>query len=470
MSYSIQLNETFTSTRKIHSIFDYIADFSTIEQWDHTVVSSQKTSGGVIELGSNFDIFLKFGLSTTLMKYSITEYESPTRVVLTGQGNGYTAVDTVTLSQSKDFVSVRWQAEIIFEGALAKLAPTMQSRIVSSAKKTIYGLAQALEDDAPTPKLKITTKCVDKMLLSSIYTFTKWGYANAKKRWQPDSANITGKHIVITGATSGIGLAAAHDLAQRKANLTLVARSPEKAEAVKRDIIESTGNTNILIKIADMSLINDVRKLADQLLSDNKKIDVLVNNAGNLFNPRGETSEGIEQSFALLLLAPYVLTESLHPLLKASSGRVINVTSGGMYTQRISPNDLESKSGDYSGSVAYAKAKRGLMICTEEWSKQWACDGIIVNAMHPGWAETPSVVNALPEFYKLTKNILRTPQQGGDTISWLAASTQGGKVSGELFLDREPHMSYVLKSSIETSTERDLFLKNIKAYAQKSPA
>ena len=467
MSYTIELNETFTSIRDIHSIFDYIADFSTIEQWDHTVINSTKTSAGKTGLGSNFDILLKFGFSSTLMKYSISEYEAPNRLVLTGQGNGYVAIDTVTLVQDGDLVTVNWKADIIFKGALSKLAPVMQSRVVASAKKTIVGLANALNDNFPAPTLKTKTKIVDKLLLSSVYTFTKWGYSKAKKSWHPDSADITGKHIVITGSTSGIGLSAAYDLAHRKAKLTLVARNPGKAELVKNQIIETTGNINIDIKIADMSLITDVRKLAKELLEENKGVDVLVNNAGNLFNPRQETNEGLEQSFALLLLAPYILTEALYPLLRQSQGRVINVSSGGMYTQRINPNDLESQTGQYSGSVAYAKAKRGLMICTEEWAKKWQDDGIIVNAMHPGWAETPSVINALPEFYKLTKNILRNPRQGGDTISWLAASTQAGKVSGEFFLDREPHMNYVLRSTMESNAERALFLNKLEDYAKR---
>ena len=467
MSYTIELNETFISTRDIHSIFDYIADFSTIEQWDHSVISSTKTSAGQIRQGSCFDILLKFGLSNTLMKYSISEYDAPHRVVLTGQGNGYVAIDTVTLTQTQEGVSVNWQADIIFSGALAKLAPAMQARIVASAKKTINGLAQALEDNFPIPELQGKTKYIDKLLLPSIYTFTKSGYHRAKKRWHPDSADIAGKHIVITGATSGIGLAAAHDLAQRKAKLTLVARNPKKAEATRDDILARTGNTHISIKIADMSLMADVKKLAQQLLAENQGIDVLVNNAGNLFNPREETQEGLEQSFALLLLAPYILTETLHPLLKKSQGRVINVSSGGMYTQAITPQDLESKSGNYSGSVAYAKAKRGLMICTEEWAQQWEKDNITVNAMHPGWAETHSVINALPVFYKLTKNILRSPQQGADTISWLSASTQAGKISGAFFLDREPHMPYVLKSTIESDADRALLLNQLEQYARR---
>jgi hypothetical protein len=130
--------------------------------------------------------------------------------------------------------------------------------------------------------------------------------------------------------------------------------------------------------------------------------------------------------------------------------RVVNVLSGGMYTQKIHVDDLQSKNGTYSGSVAYARAKRGLMILTEEWARRWAKDGIVVNAMHPGWADTPGVLEALPEFHRVTERVLRTPEEGADTIVWLAAATEAGKVSGEFWLDRR-HLKHVLPGTRETA-------------------
>ncbi len=198
---------------------------------------------------------------------------------------------------------------------------------------------------------------------------------------------------------------------------------------------------------------------------------MLVNNAGALVNPREETAEGLEKSFALLLLSPYLLVERLHPLLKKAASqhgvaRVVNVLSGGMYAQKIHVDDLQSKKGTYSGSVAYARAKRGLMILTEEWARRWAKDGIVVNAMHPGWADTPGVVEALPEFHRVTERVLRTPEEGADTIVWVAAATEAGKVSGEFWLDRRPHAKHVLPGTRETPTERRELLKALAAFAK----
>ena len=241
--------------------------------------------------------------------------------------------------------------------------------------------------------------------------------------------------------------------------MTLVARNEAKAKQLVEELVEQTGNARIGYEVADLSLMKDVHDLCDRLLAANEPVDMLINNAGALFNPRQQTSEGFEMSFALLLLSPCVLTERLYPLLKqADSPRVVNVLSGGMYTQKIDVDDLQSRHGEYSGSVAYAKAKRGLMILTEEWAERWAEDGIIVNAMHPGWVDTPGVEEALPGFYKVTKRFLRTPDEGADTAVWLATSSEAAKVTGKFWLDREQHPSHLSDKTRETAEERRHFL------------
>jgi len=205
-----------------------------------------------------------------------------------------------------------------------------------------------------------------------------------------------------------------------------------------------------------------VHALAERLLERGEPLDVLVNNAGALFNPRQETDEGFEKSFALLLLGPYILTQRLHPLLAAArDARVVNVSSGGMYSQKIQVEDLQSQSGTYSGSVAYARAKRGLMILTEVWAQRWREDGIVVNAMHPGWADTPGVQTALPGFYRVTRKLLRSPEEGADTVVWLAASTEAGEVSGEFWLDRQIHPSHLSAKTRESEGERAQLLDRL---------
>jgi NAD(P)-dependent dehydrogenase (short-subunit alcohol dehydrogenase family) len=192
------------------------------------------------------------------------------------------------------------------------------------------------------------------------------------------------------------------------------------------------------------------------MLDSGRPVDALVNNAGALFNPRQETSEGLEKSYALLLLSPYRLTEGLKPLLlKASAPRVINVVSGGMYSQKLEVDALSNTDAQsYSGSVAYAKEKRALMVVTQEWARNWAQEGIVVNAMHPGWADTPGVQDALPLFRKITKSVLRSASEGADTIIWLAVASEAALSSGQLFLDRQVRPPHLLKKTRETDSER----------------
>jgi NAD(P)-dependent dehydrogenase (short-subunit alcohol dehydrogenase family) len=157
-----------------------------------------------------------------------------------------------------------------------------------------------------------------------------------------------------------------------------------------------------------------------------------------------------------LLLSPWKLTESLLPLLQdhARAARVINVVSGGMYTQKLRCDELIMTADKYNGSMAYARAKRALTVLTELWAKAWAEHNIAVNSMHPGWADTPGVQTALPGFRRVTKRVLRSPAEGADTIVWLARATEADKVSGSLFLDREPRTTHLRNRTKERPAER----------------
>jgi len=239
------------------------------------------------------------------------------------------------------------------------------------------------------------------------------------------------------------------------ARTSLVGRNPQKTEEARREIAEETGNTEIGVQIADLALMDEVRRLAERLLAAESKIHALINNAGALYPARGLTDEGIERTLALDLLCPFLLTNLLLPRLKDSRpARIVNVSSGGMYAQRIRVDDLQFEKGRYNGSVAYARAKRGLVILTELWAADVKDEGVVVHAMHPGWSDTPGVSSSLPSFYRITKNFLRTPEQGADTIVWLAASGEAGSSTGRFWLDRQPHTTYVLPGTLESKRER----------------
>ena len=196
---------------------------------------------------------------------------------------------------------------------------------------------------------------LDRFLDKSLLGYTSLGY-----RWRPHSsidADLRGRTAVVTGATSGLGKYTATELARLGANVRIVGRDRDRTQQTARAISEQTGSHAVGVEIADLSVMSDVRSLARRIEAP---IHILVNNAGVLLPTRTETAEGIETTFATNLLGHFLLTNLLVPKLAASApARIINVSSGGMYAQRISVNDLQNARGTYDGAKAYARTKRG---------------------------------------------------------------------------------------------------------------
>lgn len=280
--------------------------------------------------------------------------------------------------------------------------------------------------------------------------FTNVGYALHARRFEPIDADLTGKTVVVTGATDGLGLEAALRLRQLGARVVVVGRTQRKLDAVTARL-----DTGLVALRADLSLLSQVAELAGVLLDTEPQIDVLINNVGVLLPQRDVTAEGLERTFATNLAGHFLLTESLIPRLQASApSRIVNVTSGGMYTERIRPDDLQFERGRYTGTAAYARTKRGQVILTELWAQRLAGSGVVVHAMHPGWARTPGVAQSLPTFNRLMRPLLRTPAQGADTIVWLAAADQPAAQSGLLWFDRTVAPTHLVDATREEPEDR----------------
>lgn len=459
MSQTVTLDESITVKRPLHEVFAYLSEFSRIEEWDPGVASGHKLTPGEPGVGSEFRIDMKAGFS---LHYTVIEFEQDQRMLMTVDSKVFTAREEIRFSAQGENTTVRYIAKFDFPLPLAAANRLYPAAMHKVGKSTMEGMKAALEDNFDAPARSRRLALADKCVLPGLWRFTRFGFSQSRKHWKPVSAYLGDKNALVTGATSGVGEAAAKSLAALGARVTLVARSKTKAEKTASNIRKETGNPNVTVELCDLSVMSEVHALADRLLARGEALDILINNAGALFNPRQQTAEGFEKSFALLLLSPYILTERLHPLLaKSGAARVVNVSSGGMYTQRIHPDDLQSNQGTYSGSVAYARAKRGLMILTQEWAQRWREDGIAVNAMHPGWADTPGVETSLSTFYRVTRRILRSPEEGADTAVWLAAATEAGKVSGKFWLDREQHPSHIFKSTQETPAQRAQLLTTL---------
>lgn len=290
--------------------------------------------------------------------------------------------------------------------------------------------------------------------------FTSIGHRVRERAWDPIAETLDGRVVVVTGATGGLGKAAAHSLAQRGAEVILVGRNPSKTAQVQAELMAATGNEGVRYELADLSLMAEVRALAERLLANEPRIDGLVNNAGVLFPERGVTSEGIDLTLATNLLGHFLLTNLLIPrLVDSAPAHIINVSSGGMYSQKISIPNLQNHRGAYRGSAAYARTKRGQIILTEMWAERLKGRGVTVSSMHPGWADTPGVVSSLPTFHKLTKPFLRTPEEGADTIVWLAAADPRDIPTGRFWHDRRPRPTHRTSRTRETPEDRNALWK-----------
>jgi dehydrogenase/reductase SDR family protein 12 len=163
-------------------------------------------------------------------------------------------------------------------------------------------------------------------------------------------------------------------------------------------------------------------------------------------------------TLATHVIGPNLLTRLLIPRLQRSAdARVVFVTSGGMYTQRRSLEDLEWRHRPYDGVTAYAQTKRMQVVLTEQLARALGPSGITVNAMHPGWADTPSVRHALPRFWQFTQHRLRTAAEAADTVTWLAASDAARGETGGLWFDRARRTTHLLPWTRETRAQRDAF-------------
>ena len=305
------------------------------------------------------------------------------------------------------------------------------------------------------------------MNILSLGGFTNLGYRLRARDFEPIDADMSGKTVVITGATAGLGLAAASRLAGLGARIVIVGRNPAKTERVEEDIRDATG-AEVTHQIADLASMAEVADLADRLLAAEPRIDVLINNAGALFNERFVTEEGLERSLATNLLGHFILTNRLIPrLIESAPSRIVNMSSGGMYSERIAVDDLQFESGDYTGTAAYARTKRGQVILTEKWAEQLRGTGVVVNSMHPGWASTPGVSDSLPGFNRVMGPLLRTPEQGADTMVWLAAAPEAGEISGEFLLDRTPRDTHMTARTRETPQERQMLWDRLEQLAER---
>ncbi|CAI6004593.1 unnamed protein product [Closterium sp. NIES-65] len=299
--------------------------------------------------------------------------------------------------------------------------------------------------------------------------------------------DMQGRVCVVTGGNQGIGRAAATAMAQRGATVHIVCRNEARGAAAASEIAAQTGNDQVFLQLCDLSSLSQVhsprgltilvwpfppfylkrafpalpsrqlcdlsslsqvRSLADRLAELNTPIHVLVNNAGVMEHEKKTSPDGFELNFAVNVLGTFVLTEALLPLLQraASESKVITVATGGILTQPLS-TDLQMEDTKFDGTDAYARNKRVQVALTEKWAELYGVQpGVGFYSMHPGWVDTAVLQTSMPGFYNTSKaslrrpdefkTSLRRPEEGADTIAWLASQPESKLVNGGFYFDR----------------------------------
>jgi NAD(P)-dependent dehydrogenase (short-subunit alcohol dehydrogenase family) len=239
------------------------------------------------------------------------------------------------------------------------------------------------------------------------------------------NGGMGGKTVLITGGTSGIGKASAVALAAMGANVVIVGRNPERGEAALNDIKAQSHSESVELMLADLSVQEEVRRLADEFLGRHDRLDVLANNAGLVQSKRTETADGIE-------------TTLLDRLKQSAPSRVITVSSEAQRWGNIDFDDIQS-TRKYKGFPVYGMTKLANIMFTYELAERLKGTFVTANCLHPGPVGTNFGRNnagPMALFFRAAKPFMRTPEQGADTLIWLASSPDVDGVSGEYFSDR----------------------------------
>ncbi len=294
---------------------------------------------------------------------------------------------------------------------------------------------------------------VDRLLEASVVgSFTRVGIACRSRldHWSPPV--ITPETVVLlTGATSGIGRAAALELARRGAVVIGVGRSPSRARDLELDLRRHHPRSQGRVVVSDVSNLDDVVHLVAQLDSESAPT-VLLHNAGAITPELTHTAQGVEVTFAAQVVGPHLLTTLLaRRWSEERPGRVVAMTSGGLYTRPFDLSALLEPPAPYSGVATYARVKRAQLVWIEALH---ALKGLTSAAVHPGWTATAGLRESLPRFSTVMTPLLRSASQGAADLVWLSGCPDIVETPGALWLDRRVRPTHRL-SRTRTDAERD---------------
>lgn len=301
-------------------------------------------------------------------------------------------------------------------------------------------------------------------------SFDRTGFRRHQRQFDDGDLDVdmTGRVCAVTGANSGIGYATSMALAERGAQVWMLCRSQQRGETARAQIIQATGNPDVHLAVVDVSDLDAIGAFVDDFSVES--LDVLIHNAGVLLGEPAVSADGLELTLATNLVGPLALSAGLlGRLAKGDRARMIWVSSGGMYTQKLSVQALLEPPGKFDGVTAYARTKRGMVVLAQQLQAQLKESGVAVHAMHPGWADTPGVQSSIPGFWRLTQSILRTPEEGADTVVWLAVCDKAQASPGQFWFDRKPRSTHLLPGTKSSDATMDDFWHAVHGWANVSP-
>jgi dehydrogenase/reductase SDR family member 12 len=283
---------------------------------------------------------------------------------------------------------------------------------------------------------------IDRCLEASIVgSWSRIGVLIRRPLFHWDDEPVVGldeRVIVITGGTSGIGMAAALAGARAGATVVIAGRDRRRADEAREVIAKQAGSGSVISEVVDMGDLHDVEAFSERLMARFGEIHALVHVAGALSRTFETSPDGLELTAAVHVVGPHLLTSTLAPtLVRGAPAVIVWMSSGGMYTQRLDVDRLDDRSPDrYHGVATYALAKRAQVVLAQIWAERLAQDNVACFAMHPGWVDTAALHEGLPRFAAAMRPLLRRPEDGADTAVWLAGGAAGTEVREGIWLDR----------------------------------
>jgi len=259
------------------------------------------------------------------------------------------------------------------------------------------------------------------------------------------TTSMSGKTVLITGGTGGIGRATAVQLASMGARVGITGRDAGRAQRAAAEIASESGSGVVDVFVADMSSQDEVRRMADEVLAAYPRLDVLVNNVGGFWSHRHVTVDGLEHTFALNHLAPFLLTSLLaERLISSAPARVVTVSSNAQGIGKIDFDDLMGER-TYSGQRAYNQSKLANVMFTYELARRFRGTGVTATALHPGMTNTSFSVDdpsgAFAPLVAVMRPFMRSPQKGAETPVYLASSPEVEGLTGQYFANRKAKRS-----------------------------